>query len=62
MPQATIEFEVDDVETAATELRGKGYLLVHPVRTEPWGQVITRFQSSDGLLLGVCSTPHLADT
>lgn len=62
VPQATIEFEVDDVETAAAELRGKGYLLVHPVRTEPWGQVITRFQSSDGLLLGVCSTPHLADT
>ena len=39
IPQSTIEFEVDDVEAAAAELQGKGYGLVHPVRTEPWGQV-----------------------
>ena len=61
IPQSTIEFEVDDVEAAAAELHGEGYGLVHPVRTEPWGQVIERFQSPDGVLLGVCSTPHLAD-
>lgn len=59
IPQSTIEFEVDDVEAAAAELERKGYGLVHPVRTEPWGQVIARFQSADGVLLGVCSTPHL---
>ncbi|WP_435199730.1 VOC family protein [Janibacter sp. GS2] len=62
IPQATIEFEVDDVESAAAELHEHGYGLVHEVRTEPWGQVIARFQSADGLLLGACSTPHLADT
>ncbi len=61
VPQSTIEFEVADVEAAAAELQGDGYGLVHPVRTEPWGQVIARFQSPDGVLLGVCSTPHLAD-
>jgi len=61
IPQSTIEFEVGDVEAAAAELHGEGYGLVHPVRTEPWGQVIARFQSPDGVLLGVCSTPHLAD-
>lgn len=61
VPQSTIEFEVDDVEAAAAELCGKGHHLVHPVRTEPWGQVIARFQSPDGVLLGVCYTPHLAD-
>lgn len=60
VPQSTIEFEVDDVEAAAAELQREGYVLVHPVRTEPWGQVIARFQSADGILLGVCSTPHLA--
>lgn len=59
VPQSTIEFEVDDVEAAAAELQQEGYHLVHPVRTEPWGQVIARFQSRDGLLLGVCYTPHL---
>ncbi len=61
VPQSTIEFEVDDVESAAAELQEGGYELVHPIRTEPWGQVIARFQSTDGVLLGVCSTPHLAD-
>src|SRR5680860_1775460 len=61
IPQSTIEFEVGGVEAAAAELHGEGYGLVHPVRTEPWGQVIARFQSPDGVLLGVCSTPHLAD-
>ncbi|WP_435198392.1 VOC family protein [Janibacter sp. GS2] len=60
IPQATIEFEVEDVEAAAAELHEQGHGLVHEVRTEPWGQVIARFQSADGLLLGVCSTPHLA--
>ena len=59
-PQSTIEFEVEDVEGAAAELEGNGYVLVHQVRTEPWGQTIARFQSPDGILLGVCSTPHLA--
>lgn len=60
IPQTTIEFEVKDVEGAVAELANKGYALVHPVRTEPWGQHIARFQSPDGILLGVCSTPHLA--
>jgi catechol 2,3-dioxygenase-like lactoylglutathione lyase family enzyme len=59
VPQATIEFEVDDVESAAQELVDRGYRLVHPTRTEPWKQVIARFQAADGLLLGVCFTPWL---
>lgn len=61
IPQTTIEFEVKDVEGAAAELQHNGYALVHQVRTEPWGQTIARFQSPDGILLGVCSTPHLAE-
>ncbi|AXT83817.1 glyoxalase [Aeromicrobium sp. A1-2] len=61
VPQATIEFEVADVEGAAQELVGRGYTLVHPTRTEPWQQTIARFQASDGLLIAVCSTPGLSE-
>jgi catechol 2,3-dioxygenase-like lactoylglutathione lyase family enzyme len=62
VPQASIEFEVDDVEAAARELEGKGYSLVHPTRTEPWNQTIARLQTPDGLLIGVCFTPWLHDS
>jgi catechol 2,3-dioxygenase-like lactoylglutathione lyase family enzyme len=61
VPQASIEFEVDDVEAAARELVDRGYDLLHPTRTEPWGQVIARVQSPDGVVVGVCFTPHLHD-
>jgi hypothetical protein len=59
VPQATIEFEVDDVETAAQELIDSGYRLVHAARIEPWQQEVARFQAADGLLVGVCSTPWM---
>ena len=60
LPQATLELEVDSVEAvaaAADELAAKGYRLVHPARTEPWTQTITRLLSPDGLLVGMCYTP-----
>jgi catechol 2,3-dioxygenase-like lactoylglutathione lyase family enzyme len=59
VPQATIEFEVTDVAAAAQELKGKGCRLIHDTRTEPWGQVIARLLSPEGLLIGVCYTPAL---
>ena len=59
VPQATVEFEVGDVESAAQELVGRGYQLVHATRTEPWGQVVARLQAADGLLVGICFTPWL---
>ena len=58
-PQATIEFEVDDVAAAARELEERGYRPVHMTRTEPWGQVVARFQAADGTLVGVCHTPWM---
>lgn len=58
-PQASLEFEVDDVAAAAAELREQGHELLHGARTEPWGQVTARLLSSDGLLVAVCRTPHL---
>jgi hypothetical protein len=60
VPQASIELEVgsaDEVHRAAEELTVRGHLLLHGTRTEPWGQVIARLQSSSGVLVGVCWTP-----
>ncbi|QTE28772.1 VOC family protein [Pengzhenrongella sicca] len=62
VPQASVEFEVDDVEAAASELVAKGYRLLHPTRTEPWHQIIARLQTPDGMIVGVCFTPWLHDT
>lgn len=57
VPQATIEFEVPDVAAAARELEQKGYTLVHSAKTEPWGQVIARLLSPEGLLVGLSYVP-----
>jgi catechol 2,3-dioxygenase-like lactoylglutathione lyase family enzyme len=59
VPQASVEFEVDDVPAAAAELRAAGYTLLHDTRTEPWGQTIARVLDPNGLIVGVCVTPHL---
>jgi catechol 2,3-dioxygenase-like lactoylglutathione lyase family enzyme len=58
-PQASIEFEVDDVAAAARELEQRGYKLVHGARTEPWKQIVARLLTPEGLLIGVCHTPWL---
>ena len=60
VPQASIEFEVgseQEVDSAATHLRAKGYQLLHDAKKEPWGQTIARLLSEDGLIVGVCYTP-----
>ena len=59
IPQASIEFEVDDVPGAAAELEAAGYMLLHATRTEPWGQTIARLLDPNGLIVGVCVTPGL---
>ena len=58
-PQASIEFEVDDVAAAAEELQNLGYRLLHGARTEPWTQVTARLLTPEGLLIAVCRTPWL---
>ncbi|MCL2585974.1 MAG: hypothetical protein FWE35_26365 [Streptosporangiales bacterium] len=62
VPQASIEFEVADaaaVEAAAAELRDAGFGLLHPARTEPWGQTVARVLTSDGLIVGISYAPAL---
>ena len=64
VPQASIEFEVADadaVEAAGEELRQAGYELLHPARTEPWGQTVARLLTSDGLIVGISYAPVLHD-
>jgi catechol 2,3-dioxygenase-like lactoylglutathione lyase family enzyme len=58
VPQASIEFEVADVASAAAE----GYRLIHEARTEPWSQITARLLSPEGLLVAVCYTPSFHDT
>lgn len=59
VPQAALEFEVKDVAKATEVLKAKGYKLLVSNRTEPWGQIVTRFLSPEGILLGVTYTPWL---
>jgi catechol 2,3-dioxygenase-like lactoylglutathione lyase family enzyme len=61
-PQASIEFEVADVTSAAAELTAKGYRLIHCARTEPWAQITARLLSPEGLLVAVCYSPAFHDT
>lgn len=63
-PQASIEFEVADtdaVAAAAQELQTQGYTLLHPPRTEPWGQTVARILSPEGLIVGLSYAPALHD-
>jgi hypothetical protein len=62
VPQASIEFEVESeaaVLAAATELRKAGHVLLHEARKEPWGQIVARLQSVDGLIIGVSFAPWM---
>jgi catechol 2,3-dioxygenase-like lactoylglutathione lyase family enzyme len=62
VPQASVEFEVEDAEAvaaAAAELEAAGFALLHPARTEPWGQTVARMLSSEGLIVGVSYAPAL---
>jgi hypothetical protein len=57
IPQAWLEFDVDDVEAESKQLEKRGYKLLVSARREPWGQVVTRLLSPEGLLIGVAYTP-----
>lgn len=62
VPQASIEFEVADadaVRAAETELRDTGYEILHPTRTEPWGQTVVRLLSPEGLIIGISYAPSM---
>ena len=59
VPQAWLEFDVDDVEKATAELQSRGHRMLVNNKKEPWGQIVSRFITSEGLLVGVTYTPWM---
>lgn len=60
-PQAWLEFEVEDVKAASEEMKRKGYKLLLDSFEEPYGQIVSRFLSPEGILVGLVITPWLRD-
>ena len=60
-PQAWLEFDVDSVEKATAELESQGYRMLVKDKKEPWGQIVSRFISPEGLLVGITFTPSMRD-
>jgi hypothetical protein len=59
VPQAWLEFDVEDVEGATAALESRGYRMLVKNKTEPWGQTVSRFLSPEGLLVGLTVTPSM---
>jgi hypothetical protein len=59
VPQAWIEFDVEDIEKATAELKSQGYILLVASQKEPWGQIVTRLMGPEGLLVGITHTPSM---
>ncbi len=59
VPQAWLEFDVENVEAATAELESQGYRMLVKNRKEPWGQTVSRFLDPQGVLVGVTFTPQM---
>ena len=59
VPQAWIEFDVEDIEKATAVLTSQGFKLLVAMQKEPWGQVVTRLLGPEGLLVGITHTPAM---
>jgi predicted enzyme related to lactoylglutathione lyase len=59
VPQAWLEFDVEDVEEATATLEAQGHRMLVKNKKEPWGQTVSRFLDPEGLLIGVTFTPFL---
>ncbi len=60
VPQVSVEFDVENaaaVISAIEELEAAGYELLHPARTEAWGQTVARLQSPEGAIVGISYIP-----
>src|SRR5271169_6313598 len=60
-PHARPEFHEDSVERATSELESMGYRMLIKNKKEPWGQTVSRFLDSDGLLVGLTFTPWMRE-
>ncbi|MGC2033206.1 MAG: VOC family protein [Steroidobacteraceae bacterium] len=59
VPQAWLEFDVENVERSTADLESRGYRILVKNKKEPWGQTVTRLLSSEGLLVGITFTPSM---
>jgi len=59
VPQGWLEFDVDNIDHATEELKNNGCRLLTRARKEPWGQIVTRMLSPEGLLVAVTVTPGM---
>lgn len=50
------------LEGATRELEASGYKLLVKASTEPWGQVVSRMLSPEGMLVGVTMTPWMRNS
>jgi hypothetical protein len=57
VPQAWLEFDVEDVEKATAALEEQGHRMFVKNKKEPWGQTVSRFLGPEGLLIGITFTP-----
>ena len=60
-PRAWLELDVESVEEATAVLETRGYRMLVKNKKEPWGQIVSRFISPEGLLLGISFTPSLRE-
>jgi hypothetical protein len=61
IPQAWLEFDVESVEKATTVLESGGYRMLVKNKKEPWGQIVSRLISPEGLLVGITFTPLMRE-
>jgi hypothetical protein len=60
-PHAWLEFDVENVESATAALESRGYRMLVKNKKEPWGQIVSRFLSPEGLLIGITFTPSMRE-
>ncbi|MBV8585908.1 MAG: VOC family protein [Verrucomicrobia bacterium] len=60
-PQAWLEFDVESVEKATAVLESDGHRMLVKNKKEPWGQIVSRFISPEGLLVGITFTPSMRE-
>ncbi|MCU1242851.1 MAG: hypothetical protein JWO71_3577 [Candidatus Acidoferrum typicum] len=61
IPQAWLEFEVENVEKATAGLESRGHRMLIKNKKEPWGQTVSRFLSPEGLLVAVTFIPSMRE-
>ena len=59
VPQAWLEFDVENVESATAQLESHGYRMLVKNRKEPWGQTVSRLLDPQGLVVGITCTPSM---